>query len=254
MEPTRNDAPPGLLELRISLWGASQVGKTTTLAAYFGLETPSWVEQQDAETRRTLHSFREVWDALRRNQLVAGTPGPKQFSVRHRAGLRLTFRDMRGGAVRAAGDSEEHETLFQSDAALVFCEWPERRMADNETALTTALIELVPDHPTAVVITKCEAHLSEGELLQFAGMPLDFATRHPGLAPLRTLLQRYRAHFNRLQIAPVTVYGWNGGRPAHAYDEFARLIPSDIHPVAVERPFEFILQALHSRTGAGRRL
>jgi hypothetical protein len=240
-------APP---ELTIALWGASQVGKTTTLAAYFGRETPEWVAQVDEDTRKTLRRFAQIWDALRRNQLVPVTTGPHRFSLRHRAGPLLTFRDIQGGDVRNPEGSGEGPSLFAADAALIFCEWPGPRTAESETALQNALIELLPERPAAVVITKCEAHLEEAEFLRFAEAPLEFAATHLPLAPLVPLLRRALAHFRQLQIAPVTVYGWNGGRPAHSYDEFGRLVPWEINPAEVERPFAFVLAALRAAGGS----
>ncbi|HLX08673.1 MAG TPA: hypothetical protein VKY89_12510 [Thermoanaerobaculia bacterium] len=243
-----NGAPP---ELTIVLWGASQVGKTTTLAAYFGRATPEWVAQADGDTRQTLRRFAQTWDALRRNQLVPGTLEPRLFSLRHRAGPRLTFRDIQGGNARNPEASGEGPLLFAADAALIFCEWPGARTADSETALKNALIELLPERPAALVITKCEAHLGEADFLRFADSPLDFAAAHPPLAPLVPLLEGASRHFRQLQIAPVTVYGWNDGRPAHSYDEFGRLVPWEINPAEVERPFDFVLTALRAAGSRG---
>jgi hypothetical protein len=245
-----NNAAPTVEKRVVALWGASQVGKTTTLAAYFGKQIPPWIDQEDAETRGTLRGFREIWDALRRNQLVAGTSAPKVFSLRRRDGTVVGFRDMQGGQVRFPNQNgSETDALFKADAAMVFCEWPGARSADDENALENALIDLLPERPTALVITKCEAHLSEGEFLNFAADPLEFSHRHTPLAPLLPLMEKFQAHFKRLQIAPITVYGWNGGRPAHFHDELGRLVPWNIRPADVERPFDFLLHALRSREG-----
>src|SRR5262245_45002828 len=117
-----NQTVPIVEKRVVALWGASQVGKTTTLAAYFGKQTPAWIDQSDAETRGALRGFREIWDALRRNQLVAGTTEPKLFSLRHRDGRSMVFRDMKGGQSRyPSRDPAEHKALFEADAALVFC-------------------------------------------------------------------------------------------------------------------------------------
>jgi hypothetical protein len=245
-------AAPGL-GLMISLWGASQAGKTTTLAAYFGKQTPEWVDQGDQASRETLFKFRETWDALRRNQIVAGTTAPATFTLRHRDGLAIGFRDMQGGNARYPDRTRESEPLFQSDAAIVFYEWPGQRAANNEAAVENALIGLLPRHPTALAITKCEAQVTEADFLRFAAAPMAFAARHPPLAPLLPMLQRYTRHFRNLVIAPITVYGWNAGRPAHSYDEFGRLVPWNIQPAEVERPFDFVLHSLRSAAGSGGR-
>jgi hypothetical protein len=244
-------APAAHAGLSVSLWGASQAGKTTSLAAYFGKQTPEWIDQGDRATRETLFKFKETWDALRRNQIVAGTTEPGTFTLRHRDGPPIAFRDMQGGNVRYPTRTEEAEPLYRSDAAIVFYEWPGQRAISNEAALENALIGLLPRHPAALAITKCEAHLTEVEFLQFVAAPLAFAAQHPPLRPLVPLLQRYRAHFHRLVIAPITVYGWNGGRPAHSYDEFGRLVPWNIQPAEVERPFDFILHTLRDAARPG---
>jgi hypothetical protein len=254
MESASPAAAPALPGRSISLWGAAQAGKTTTLAAYFGKHTPHWIDQNDAASRKTLHEFKEIWDALRRNQIVAGTTGPRTFTLRHRDGVALGFRDMQGGRTRFPDRFQEPDPLFRSDAAMVFYEWPGQRTMENETALDRALIELLPGHPTVLVITKCEAHLCAREFLEFASAPLAFASSHPPLAPLLPLLRRYLAHFDRrLAIAPITVYGWNAGRPAHSYDEFGRLIPWNIQPAEVDRPFDFVLKSLRGAAAPGER-
>ena len=244
------NAKPTVEERRVALWGATLVGKTTALITYFGKQVPAWIDQEDAGNRQLLRGFRETWDVLRRNQLVTATLADKTFSLRHRDGTVTTFRDMRGGNTRFPNQNpEDADFLFKSDAALVFCQLPGSSAAEDENALENALIDLLPERPTSLVITKCEAHLSEGELLRFVAEPLAFARWHPTLAPLVPLLERFLAHFKRLQIAPITVYGWSSGRPAHFYDEFGRLVPWNIRPVDVERPFEFILHALQAREG-----
>jgi hypothetical protein len=253
MDENAENPNPTLKERRVALWGALQVGKTTALATYFGRQIPAWVDQENAENRRLLRDFRQTWDVLRRNQLVAGTTFPTLFSLRHRDGTVTSFRDMRGSKTRFSNQNvEDTDFLFKADAALVFCQWPGTSMADDENALANALIDLLPERPTSLVITKCEAHLSEGEFLQFAADPLAFARLQTSLSPLVPLLEKFLAHFKRLQIAPITVYGWNGGRPAHFHDEFGRLVPWNIRPADVERPFEFVLHALGAREG-GRR-
>lgn len=229
----------------VALWGASQVGKTTTLAAYLGQYKPWWIHRDHPDSRTTLRFFQGIWDNLQRNRLVAGTTASDEYKLRHLDGRTILFRDMQGKRSVStwihAGDAD---ALTQADAAMVFLEWPGPRAADGRAAIENALQELRPDRPVALVITKCESFLTAGEFASFADDPLGFAQRHDVPADLLERLQSFVDHFRRGALFPVTVYGWNGSRPAHLYDEFGRLVPWYIRPAMVDRPFEHILSCL----------
>src|SRR5689334_3704334 len=81
----------------VALWGSTQVGKTTTLAAYLGLHRPTWVVREDPESRASLRYLQDIWNALQGNRLVPGTPKAIHYRLRHRDGLTVQFRDMQGG-------------------------------------------------------------------------------------------------------------------------------------------------------------
>jgi hypothetical protein len=229
----------------IVLWGASQAGKTTTLAAYLGKHRPRWIERSHPATQATLHDLQEIWSTLQRNQLAPGTDGAKEHLLRHRNRCLLRFRDMAGGHARSLRThGEDARALVAADAAMIFLEWPGPRAVEVRSAIDNALQMLGRELPTALVITKCESHLAAGEFAAFAEEPLAFAREHAPLSDLLDSLASFADHFRQGAIFPVTVYGWNGSRPAHFYDEFGRLVPWNIRPALIDRPFEYILGRL----------
>jgi hypothetical protein len=235
--------------LRIAFWGASQVGKTTTLAAYLGKYRPQWIHRDDEETRKTVRAFQQVWSTLQRNRLASGTTMESNYVLRHRDGCAVQFRDMRGANSRdLVAHGADADALARADAVMIFLEWPGARAADSRAAIDNALQELSPGRPTALLITKCEGHLTAGEFASFADDPLGFARRKSSPPDLSELLESFVAHFREGALFPITVYGWNGGRPAHFYDEFGRLVPWYIRPALVDRPFEHILNRLDLAT------
>ncbi|HEX4955390.1 MAG TPA: hypothetical protein VF017_18520 [Thermoanaerobaculia bacterium] len=232
----------------VALWGATQVGKTTTLAAYFGKHRPAWVVRDDSDTRMSLRSFQEIWNALQGNRLVPGTTMAIDHRLRHREGFTVLFRDMHGGNARNVLTSrEDAEALYRADAAMMFIDWPGTNAVAGRAAIENALQELDPDRPTVLLITKCESHLSMADFALFAMDPLEFAQRQDFSRELRESMESFTRHFRQGAVFPVTVYGWNGTRPAHFYDEFGRLVPWHIQPALVERPFEHILGKLGQR-------
>lgn len=235
---------------RVALWGASQVGKTTTLAAYLGKYRPQWIHRDDKMTRETVRGFQQLWGTLQRNRLAAGTTKEGHYTLRHRDGCAIQFRDMQGANARdPVAHGDDADALARADAVMMFLEWPGTRAADSRAAIDNALQELSPDRPTVLLITKCEGHLTAGEFASFANDPLGFARRKGSSADLTELLESFVAHFREGALFPVTVYGWNAGKPAHFYDEFGRLVPWYIQPAFVDRPFEYILNRLDLATG-----
>jgi hypothetical protein len=229
----------------IALWGASQVGKTTTLAAYLGKHRPQWIDRNHRATQTTLHELQEIWSTLQRNQVVPGTSSFTPHTLRHREQCTLLFRDMKGANARSLrAHAEDAQALVEADAAMIFLEWPGPRGVEARSAIDNALQMLGREHPTALVITKCESYLTLGELSDFAEDPLGFARGYAPLGDLLDSLSSFVEHFRHGAVFPVTVYGWNGSRPAHFYDEFGRLVPWNIRPALVDRPFEYILSRL----------
>lgn len=251
VDTSRAASPPAEpLTRTVALWGATQVGKTTTLAAYFGKHRPVWVAREDSDSRLSLRYFQDVWNALQGNRLVPGTTMAIHHRLRHRDGFAVLFRDMHGGNARdLLAGREDAEALYGADAAMVFIDWPGTNAVAGRIAIENALQELDSERPTALVITKCESHLNMADFALFAMSPLEFAQRADFSRELRESMESFTRHFRQGAVFPVTVYGWNGTRPAHFYDEFGRLVPWHIQPALVERPFEYILGKLGSRKG-----
>lgn len=241
--PPREPAPR-----TVALWGATQVGKTTTLAAYFGKHRPAWVVQEDPDTRAARRYFQDIWNALQANRLVPGTTMAIHHRLRHQDGYTVLFRDMHGGNARdVLASREDAEALYGADAAMIFIDWPGTNAVAGRVAIENALQELDPDRPTVLIITKCESHLSMADFALFAMSPMEFAERQDFSRGLRDAMEGFTRHFRQGAVFPVTVYGWNGTRPAHFYDEFGRLVPWHIQPALVERPFEHILGRIGHR-------
>jgi hypothetical protein len=231
-------------ERTIALWGASQAGKTTSLAAYLGKYKPRWIARDHALSTATVRRLQEIWDTLQRNRLTSGTTIASEYVLRHRAHCTLKFRDMKGDNVRNWAEDEDIRALQQAAAAMLFIDWPGPQAANNRTAMGLALQTLRPEQPAVLLVTKCESHLTAAEFSAFADDPLGFAERPDCPDELREWLGNFREHLPHAAVFPISVYGWNGPRPAHCYDEFGRLVPWHIRPALVDRPFEHILNRL----------
>jgi hypothetical protein len=236
---------PAAAATTISLWGATQVGKTTTLAAYVGKYRPQWIDRSHGDTQSSLFELLETWNALLRNRLAPATAEGCNLTLRHRDHRTLGFRDMVGGHTDSPkGNVVDAKALMDAPAAMFFLEWPGQQTVQAVTALGNALQLLPRNGIAALVITKCESHLSAADFAAFAEEPLVFARDHKPLQSLVEPMSSFTDHFPGGQIFPLTVYGWNGDRPAHFYDEFGRLVPWNIQPALVDRPFNFILHRL----------
>ena len=71
----------------VILWGASQVGKTTALAAYFCQRAPNWLDQTAEENSKPLLELRAVWNHLLRNQIPGATLQTRSYDIRSRQGI-----------------------------------------------------------------------------------------------------------------------------------------------------------------------
>jgi hypothetical protein len=232
----------------IVLWGGSQVGKTTTLAAYLGKYRPKWIQRKTEASRKTIGAFLEVWSKLRNNRWARGTQEARSFELLHQEGLSLSFRDMRGGNASVVWDSEEDsEALESADAAMLFVEWPDPTTAHRLHAALDALQVVSRDCPAALVITKCEAFWSPEDFPLFALDPFDHIGDQEFPQDLADLMEEFAEHCSDGAVFPITVYGWYEGLPANFYDEFGRQVPWNIRPSYVERPFEYIIDRLVER-------
>ena len=248
-ENTRPDHPNSPEKsFQVVLWGASQVGKTTTLAAYLGKYRPTWIDRQgDRETRDVIRNFQKIWTSLRQNQLIGGTIESSEFILRRDDGSQVCFLDIKGGNSQdLTRHDDDAEALANAHGAIIFVEWPGVGSVTSQIALENALLEIKPDIPTALVITKCECYI---ELSRFAGFSLDpigYAKENGLPEDLIEIMLIFQEDRINRKIFPISVYGWSkdNKRPAHFYDEFGRLVPWNIRPSHVDRPFDYVLSTL----------
>lgn len=226
--------------LDVVLWGASQVGKSTLLAAYLCRHKPAWLDGGAPETHETLDQLSTIWNALRENRLPPATTSARSYHVRHRDGRLVRFRDMQGGNTSdLARNKEDAEALRSADAILVLIEWPGPRTALDVIAAETAL-RYADNRPLIFVITKVECFLTQEKLVLFSLNPV-------GVAEELNLPQDFVELLNSVppsDIIPVSVYGYSNGYPAHYRDEFGRLVPRFIRPHNIILPFERALESL----------
>ena len=115
---------------------------------------------------------------------------------------------------------------------------PDTRRVLRDMWQTLMRNQLLPG-TAALVITKCEAHLSQQEFGEFAMNPMGFRPPRDLILPTE-LMKQFRGD----AIFPVTVYGWKNGHPAQYIDGFGQHVPSSIEPAQVDRPFEYVLHGL----------
>jgi hypothetical protein len=230
----------------IVLWGASQVGKTTALAAFLSHRPPSWLDTSAEESQKTLVDLGEIWNMLQRNQLPPPNAIPLHYEVRSHKGSILRFRDMRGGdAETFAGEQREAnlQALREAAGVMLFVSWPGDGRTEGVIAARNALRQLGRQARALVlVLTKVEAYLSFYQLASFRIKdPLEVARELPLSAPFVDLLRELPP----AAIFPITVYGYSEeGHPAHYLDEFGQLVPWNIRPHFVELPFNHVVEGL----------
>ena len=241
--PSREEMAEAVYE--IVMWGPSQVGKTTWLAGCFGAHAPQWLMMEDDQTALTHARLLSIWNRLISNQLVSGTMAEQHYSVRHRTGPEIRFRDMRGeNSQDPAQHQQDMQALRRASAALVFAEWASPDQTKDRIAVNGAvsLANLNPPIPMSLVVTKCENYLDSGSLVRFASDPHRFAEREDFPRHMRDLIHQFRPG----HVFPLTVYGYadSGDRPAHFCDEFGRLVPWDIRPFLVDAPMKWAVDAV----------
>jgi hypothetical protein len=228
--------------LDIILWGESQVGKTTSLAAYLCDEKSSWIDHAAPETQSSVAELSPVWRTLRQNRLPSGTTLPRPYSVRLRDRRLLSFRDMKGGD---AGNlaAEDLAALQRAAGLILLTTWPGERDVTNAIAVEQAL-RFVRDRqlPLALMVTKVEGYLKIEQLgLFLLNNPLEEARK---LGALPESFLRLLALVPPQSIFFTSVYGYANGYPAQYRDEFGRLVPSSIQPKNVAAPFDHVIGGL----------
>ncbi len=230
-------------EKTVILWGYTQVGKTTALASYLCHRPPSWIDRDAEETSTTLKRLSRTWNGLRRNQLARSTFQAKTHQVRHTNGQVVSFRDMRGGDAENLDKEEDAQALREASAVMLFVSWPDLDEMATIVAAENALRYMRPNCPVVLVITKIECSLRYEEASRMIVMKAaDFVQERSEASPSLELLNKLPAD----RIFPISVYGYSpvDNRPAHYRDELGRLVPWNIHPFEVPKPFDNVLVSL----------
>lgn len=235
----------------IVMWGETRVGKTTALATAL-CRAPQWLDTTAPESVASISTLTPIWNALNTNRVPRGTPSAIPYPVRRRDGRLLRFRDMRGtDALTLAGD--DLKAVHAAAALMIFVTWPGAGFANELVAAMNPLrIHRDRDRPMALVITKIDRFLTIEEAGvvtlspdpdRLANLRLSRAGRAGATVP-REFIDCVKL-FEPRATFPVSVYGYReGSYPAHYPDEFGRLVPWDISPLNVERPFDYIVSEL----------
>ena len=238
----------------VVLWGASQVGKTTALAAYLCHQPQStenandqhneWLDRQADETVATLKWLnRFCWNYLRKNLRPPSTIVPQFFKVKHADGRLIRFRDMKGGHAVDPTHAEsdlDYEAVRNASALIYFVEWPGQRIVNDLIAVEQGKL-YAPDCPSVLAVTKVECFLSPAQFGRFFHDPIRVAVEMKSPAGFIQILNGIPPD----NIFPISVYGYSEeGFPAQYYDEFGRLVPQNIKPVGVDSLFERVLKGL----------
>lgn len=224
----------------VILWGQSQVGKTSALAAYLWNAMPDWVDRSDPATQVTIESLGRIYRTLQRNRLPDGTVAAHWYPLRHaQRGNELRFRDMVG---KNAGepDAEDTQAIRSSSAVISFVSWPGQSDVERWVAAKTPLSLVVKGTPCVLVVTKVETHLTRSELSAFMlNDPVDEARRRQLPEKFVELL----GSFPRQAVFFISAFGYHDdGMPAQYLDEFGRVVPSGISPVNVQMPFDYVVE------------
>jgi len=234
----------------IVMWGETRVGKTTALAAALCRRPPRWLDASKRESIDSISELTPIWTALERNRVPPGTPHATTYAIRHQDGRLLRFRDMRGGnAGTLAGD--DLAAIESAAALMIFISWPGAGYV-KELAAAMNPLRIYRNRPTALVITKIDCFLTieEAAVLTLSPDPerlrsLRLSRAARGEARVPAAFTEFVSLFQPRATFPVSVYGYrDGSYPAHYPNEFGRLVPWEIAPLNVERPFDYIVSEL----------
>jgi hypothetical protein len=229
----------------ILLWGASQVGKTSALAAYLcdRNDRPQWIDRNAQETLDTIKHLSRIWNYMRKNMLPPSTVMAQSYNLKHRDGRLVRLRDMRGGIAEnpfMPESEDDFNALNTADGMILFIEWPGQSFVIHRLAYENAR-RFARERPFALAITKVECHLKFEESAEFFRDPLGAAKRMNLSPAFIEILEGICA----TQIFPLSVYGYSiDGLPAHYWDEFGRLVPRNIRPFGIPAAFDSLLKAI----------
>ncbi|QXE85533.1 hypothetical protein KP003_14225 [Geomonas nitrogeniifigens] len=224
----------------IALWGDTQVGKTTLLAAalcsqYHGFDLLD-LNASNAELGQTLAP---IWRLLQKGMPTPPTSSAKiDIRLTCKGGTEVHFRDVRGAIASGEDHNEKLKIIDGSDAIIFVLEWNGRNMADQFNAVST-IVTMFDKRPKALVFTKCEKTF-EAVSEVWDAFP-EWWRENPALAPHSQVISLFGT-----AVWPTSSWGYDNETwmPCAILGEFGQLIPFRINPKGVEVPFYFIFREL----------
>jgi hypothetical protein len=230
-----------MAEGRLLLWGETQVGKTTLLAAGLLanpelLPTVDWTAHPDDACQDVVRH----WGQLRRNELIEATVQVRTLNLLLGNGNTVIIEDIRGGSVREPF-GEAFPSLKQAGGVLFVTQWKGRDVARHMEAIEVGL-QLCQNKKVGLAFTKCEAWLDADDPHWDA--PPGWWREHARWdGREEKVLEKFGA-----QVWPTSAYGFDpDGRPACLLGEFGQVMPYRVSPRNVARPFAWFLQELGLR-------
>jgi len=221
------------------LWGDTQVGKTTLVAAALKgrqreLPMVDFVNSPDVDT-----VLGYQWSRLQRNLLVMPTKHDKHLDVllTLRDGGSLEVRDIPGALTAEVHKPEVRELVLRADAILLVAEWQARNLEGQMNAIGISWA-ILQERLTGLAFTKCERRLDAGDP-EWRGEPGwwksgGFRVKH------EQLLEEFGE-----AVWPTSAYGYDAdSRPNCLLGEFGQVIPFNVSPKNVAAPFQWFLKRL----------
>jgi hypothetical protein len=219
----------------ITLWGGKGDGKSTLMAAL--LCHPAVRAQfpyvDPIRSAAAIEHYQPIYRFMSQNALPAGTAKAGWFEIADTRGRTIRVRDMVGG--HSGGerlDPADARCLREASAAVLVHQWPNERSRPATDAIEAALSQLPADRPKVLVFTKVERYLTRADAVAWNNGTL--SPREVGLAPSA---ERLVDIVGRDRTFAVSVYGYQGERPASQRDEFGRIVPVNVEPFCVALPF-----------------
>ncbi len=228
----------------LTVSGGAQVGRTTLLATYLmglGSET-AWIDREVSQGEPAYQRVLADWNRIRRSAPMPPTSESMvDLVVTGTSGRRVQFRDCRrDGAPLGPEDGDEdpptHAILF------VITQEPSQLDRAMETLRAAAATEAPGSHArTAVAVSKADRFLAPEDPAWEAELGW-WRAHFPEHGDLQALIDRFGD-----RVWPVSSYGFHGDEPAVLWSEFGHLLPFDVRPRNVHRPFESLLESLDYR-------
>ncbi len=227
----------GPITKRMGLWGATQVGKTSLLATAL-YKTNSRLASLTARpaAESIASKLLDVYRRLMTNQLVLGTAGSVDLQLTTSGGIDVDLVDISGIAATELHDPMSQQMLRTLDAVLFFIEYaPQAQQGEQIVTIEGALREL-GDRPSALAVTKCEAHIPAGSTIW--SVPAGWLEQTPMWLHHQHTLRRFEG-----RAWPTSAFGYHRetGLPAMILGEMGQLLPYNIQPIGVADTLEWLL-------------